>query len=137
MKWVNPTGGRVRGKDPRGNGGFGAARVDRQHMGTDYSGVPGQTVIWVCSGEVVKIGYPYSDDLRFRYVAFKTDEGHYVRQLYVKPFREITIGMPVKVGWDAGILQALHGRYQSITNHCHVDIQLDGQYIDPEHLITE
>ncbi len=136
MKWVNPTGGLVRGTDPMGSGEFGAPRGGRDHMGTDYLGVPGQTILWVCGGKVVKIGYPYSDDLRFRYVAFKTAEGHYVRQLYVNPDEWAVVGNEIIAGREAGILQALHGRYPQIKNHCHVDIKLDGHWVDPETVIV-
>ena len=136
MKWVNPTGLAVRGTDPMGNGAYGAPRGEREHKGTDYLGVPGQTVLWVCDGKVVKIGYPYSDDLRFRYVAFKTSEGHYVRQMYVNPDEWAVVGNEIIVGREAGTLQALHGRYPQIKNHCHIDIKLDGQFIDPETVIV-
>ena len=40
------------------------------------------------------------------------------------------------VGEEIGTLQALHGRYPQITNHCHIDISLDGQFINPESLIV-
>lgn len=136
MKWVNPTGLAVRGTDPMGSGEFGASRGDREHKGTDYTGIPGQTVLWVCDMKLVKVGYVYTDDLRFRYVAGKTVEGHYVRQLYVLPPTSLAVGEEILAGWDAGILQALHGRYPQIKNHCHVDIKLNGQWIDPETLIV-
>lgn len=136
MKWVNPTGGRVRGDDPMGNGAFGAPRGDREHKGTDYTGIPGQIILAVCTGEVVKVGHVYPDDLSFRYIAVKSDEGHHVRHLYVKPSGVIAVGVQVLVGEEIGTLQALHGRYPQITNHCHIDIKLDGQYIDPETVIV-
>jgi len=132
MKWVNPTGLAVRGTDPMGSGEFGASRGDRAHKGTDYTGIPGQVILAVCTGEVVKIGHVYGDDLSFRYIALKSEEGHHVRHLYVKPSAVIAVGVQVIAGEEIGTLQALHGRYPQITNHCHIDIKLDGVWVNPE-----
>ena len=98
--------------------------------------MPGQTNLWVCDGVVMKFGYAYPDDLSFRYIAIKSVEGHYVRMFYVKPDKWVAVGNHIFAGGPAGTLQALHGRYPQITNHCHVDIKLDGQWIDPETLIV-
>jgi hypothetical protein len=135
MKWCNPTGGQVRATDRWGAGNFGASRGDRKHTGTDYCGVPGQAVCFVCDGVIEKNGYVYPDDLSYRYVAIRTNRGHLVRHLYVEPGPLTRVGRTVTAGEHAGILQALHPRYENITNHVHVDVLIDGEYLNPEEII--
>lgn len=144
MKWMNPTGGKVRGSDRYGAGHYNAPRtshkngkiIQRKHKGVDFEGKHGQIVIAVCSGIIYRIGYPYADNLGYRYIGIKTPEGYTVRQMYVKPDGLHDVGTEVTVGDNIGILQSLEPRYPGITNHCHVDIKdADGNWVNPEGLI--
>ncbi len=62
--------------DAFGSGDFGASRDGgaRTHNGQDYSAVPGSTVLSPVAGKVMKLGYPYGDDLSYRYVEIKDGE---------------------------------------------------------------
>lgn len=132
--WVNPTGGRIRGQDPQGDGRYGAPRGNRTHTGTDYIGVPGQLVYAVIGGCIDRIGRVYSDDVMYRYVAI-TSGNKEVRELYVLPNEMIVVGRSIVVGQEIGTLQALHPRYRGIINHVHVDIRIDDNLVNPEDFI--
>ncbi len=57
--------------DTWGSGHFGASRGERTHIGIDYACSPGSQILAPCIGEVTKLGYPYSNDLSFRYVEIR------------------------------------------------------------------
>jgi len=81
-------------------------------------------------GKVTKIGYPYGDDLSFRYVEVTDNQGCRARYFYVEP--AVSQGQEVSVGDALGFSQALGGRYPGITEHVHFELlhRLHG-YIDP------
>ena len=123
--WKNPTGGKIRPQGQLGAGHFGASRDGgkRKHPGVDYLGDGGQDVVFVTNMTLTKIGYPYGDDLSFRYIRGKTTDGHIVTQMYVKPGPGISVGMKAKANEKAGTLQTLQGRYNGmVPDHCHVTI---------------
>ncbi len=134
--WENPTGGQVRGCDPRGCGGYGADRSYGPHQGADYVATPGQNVVAVTDGIIDKIGYPYANDLSYRYTRITTPDGYVVRQLYVFPAAGISAGASVSSGQTIGRSQGLGTRYPGITEHVHVDIRHNGQLINPTTLIS-
>ncbi len=133
--WVNPTGGGIRGCDDHGCGYFGAPREYGSHIGADYKASPGQDVKAVTSGTVSKIGYPYGDDLSYRYVQISTPDGYVVQELYVDPAKGITTGTEVTGGQVIGTQQPLDRRYPGITEHVDVRIRRGGKPIDPTKLI--
>jgi hypothetical protein len=45
----------------------------------------GQDVLAATGGRVTNVGYPYGDDLSFRYVEITTNDGYVVREFYVQP----------------------------------------------------
>ncbi len=121
--WVNPTDNFIRKCDRQGCGHYGASRGNRSHTGVDYIATPEQPVKAIASGTVSYLGFPYSDDLSFRYVAIETDNGLVVRQLYVEP--HVSVGMRVEAGDVIGTYQRLGIRYPGITEHVHIDIWSD------------
>lgn len=127
--------GRVRGKDTFGEGGFGARRDGgkRRHQGIDIIAEPDASVVSAVSGTVTKIGYPYGDDLSYRYVEVTTDDGYVVRHFYVSPANGLKVGDRVEAGrTQIGVSQNLDTRYKGITNHVHIEIRdPDGRIIDP------
>ena len=131
---INPTGGRVRGHDVQGEGRYGAPRGNRTHTGTDYIGIPGQFVYACIDGRINRIGRVYSDSVEYRYVAI-TSGNKEVRHLYVAPDEMVMIGREVVGGQIIGTLQALHPRYRGISNHIHIDIKIDGTFVNPEDFI--
>lgn len=124
-----------RGVDDWGDGAFGASRGGRTHKGIDYACYPQTVICSGVSGDVTKLGYPYGDDLSFRYVEITDDDGKRHRYFYVEP--SVEVGEPVRPGEVIGLAQNIAGRYNEpgriMKNHVHLEI-LDsgGNPLDPE-----
>ena len=69
----------IRENDKFGSGYFGASRDGgkRQHKGVDYAVYPGSLVYAHVGGTVTKLGFPYGDDLGFRYVQITDTKTNY------------------------------------------------------------
>lgn len=117
--------------DSYGQGHFGAPRGSRTHKGIDFVCHPGTRVCSPVSGEVTKLGYPYGDDLSYRYVEV-IDQGFYKhRFFYVNP--SVEVGQHVNEGDILGEVQSLDTRYKGISEHCHYEIKNpDGEFVDPD-----
>lgn len=118
----------IRPQDKWGSGAFGTSRGDHTHRGVDYMVAANAPVPSPVAGEVTKIGYPYGDDLSFKYVQITTEDDYNYRLLYVKP--SVEIGRLVKIGDTVGNAQTLQGRYAGIIDHVHLEVKLNGEYID-------
>ena len=132
MKAVIPTELEVRTPDKWGAGHYKAPRGKRTHNGIDYTCPAGYSVLAPVSGVVTKFGYPYGDDLSFKYIQIShtSAEGDYDHRIfYVSPGWEI--GTNVKEGQVIGIAQDLTVRYPGITPHIHYEIKLNGEFINP------
>lgn len=115
---------RPRGTDKFGSGHFGASRGGRTHTGTDYC----VQVVAPTNGKVTKIGYPYAEDLSFRYVQITDSNGYDVRVFYVEPI--VGVNQIVSQGEPIGSLQTLQKRYPGIQDHIHVEVKTPkGEYI--------
>lgn len=120
---------KLRKCDAQGCGHFGASRGTRKHNGVDLDCEPGTLAGSLVDGIVSKIGYPYGDDLSFRYVEVES-QGYAFRLFYVDP--AVTEGQRVKRGDILGACQALHNRYPGITDHLHLEIKDEhGDFVDP------
>lgn len=127
-----------RGSDNYGSGAFGASRGGRSHNGIDYACHPGSKILSPVNGKVTKLGYPYADDLSYRYVQVTDDEGLDHRIFYVSP--EVVTGDVVMAGVTVvGEAQNICRRYPrttdkpaGMTNHIHYEIKGSGRYINPE-----
>ncbi|MGP4843330.1 M23 family metallopeptidase [Marinobacter sp. 1Y8] len=119
--------------DGHGCGHFGASRGQRKHMGIDLACVPGTAVCSPVRGVVTKLGYPYGDDLAYRYVEVST-QGYQYRVFYVDPV--VAVGDQVNVETVIGRSQRLGARYQAITEHVHFEVKdPDGGFVDPTPII--
>lgn len=122
-----------RGKDSWGNGMFGAPRGTRLHMGVDFAAWPESILLSPVKGKVTKHGYPYGDDLSYRYIQIVDRNGWRHRFFYVEPLADL--GTSVKVGDEIGIVQDITHRYRipkGMVPHIHYEIiDVDGLYIDP------
>ena len=117
--------------DSYGQGHFGASRGSRTHKGIDFVCHPGTRVCAPSGGKVTKLGYPYGDDLSFRYVQITDDDGYNHRLFYVQP--SVQVGDFIVKGAVVGEVQSLDNRYKGITEHCHYEIKdKDGNVIDPD-----
>lgn len=121
----------MRKPDAYGQGHFGAPRGSRIHNGKDYHCAPGSQVCAASSGKVTKTGYPYADDLSFRYVEVTDKAGYKCRYFYVEPSLEV--GDNVSNGAILGAVQDLDKRYPDITPHFHFEVKSEGgKYLDPD-----
>lgn len=119
---------KLRECDVHGCGFFGANRGERQHKGVDISMNPGELVMSPISGIVTKVGYPYSDDLSYRYVQIHKD-GYDFRLFYVEPL--VDVGETIDFNSVIGYVQNLGSRYPGITEHVHLEIKYNGNFVDP------
>lgn len=119
-----------RGEDKFGGGGFGASRGSRKHNGIDYAAVPGSSCLSITKGQVTKLGYPYDDDLSYRYVQVTDNKGNRLRFFYVDPV--VKVGEFVDKDTILGSVQSLQDRYPGIKDHIHLEIICPkGNYINP------
>ncbi len=119
--------------DGHGCGGFGDSRGSRKHNGVDMACQPDTQVHSPVSGTVTKLGYPYGDDLSFRYVEV-SNQGYRFRVFYVEPC--VDVGQEVTRNTVLGTSQKLGRRYSKITEHVHFEvIGPKGEYIDPTPVI--
>lgn len=121
-----------RGTDPAGAGHFGARRGTRLHLGVDYTAQPESIVLSPVKGKVTKLGYPYGDDLGYRYVEVTDRAGDRHRLFYVEPL--VLLDQRVKEGDKIGIVQDITRRYPNsgMKPHIHYEIKDEnGQHLDP------
>ena len=125
-----------RGQDEYGSGEFGAPRGNHTHRGIDFAAAYGSELLSSVFGEVTKLGYPYADDLTFRYVEITDENSLRHRFFYVSPLVEV--GEDVFVGGIIGKVQDIAGRYSDkhMINHFHYEVKgLQGEYIDPQNFL--
>jgi len=117
--------------DNFGQGHFGAPRGNRTHNGIDFNCCTGSAVLAPASGKITKIGYPYGDDLSFRYVQIETTEELNVRVFYISP--SVKVGdIVLKERSEIGISQELGKRYSGISEHVHLEVKdAQGNYLNP------
>ena len=121
----------LRDSDSYGFGHFGASRGTRKHNGVDHACIPNSQILSPVKGKVTKLGYPYSDDLSFRYVQITTKEGYHVRVFYIEP--SVSEGDQVNEDDIIGTSQELGKRYPAITEHIHLEVKgANGKFINPE-----
>lgn len=125
-------------KDAAGSGEFGSSRDSgtRTHSGVDYISKPDSQVLTPVSGRISKLGYPYADDLSYRYVQITDEEGNAHRLFYVKPGKDLVIGQQVTQYDPIGTAQDVSRRYpdRGMTPHVHYEIKNNlGKFIDPTH----
>jgi len=127
----------VRDHDTFGSGLYGASRDGgkRTHKGIDFACYPGSIVLAVSSGTVTKLGYPYKDDLSYRYVEITDHDLRRFRYFYVKP--TISVNQVIIKGGVVGKSQELNRKYPGITEHVHLEVKdQNNEFLDPGEYIT-
>lgn len=124
-----------RGVDDWGDGEYQAPRGDRKHKGIDYECPVGAVIHSNVTGRVTKVGYPYSDDLSFRYVEVTDTDQQRHRYFYVYPL--VNKGDAVDEGDSLGLSQDISGRYSDpdkkpMKNHVHYEVLTEHGPINPE-----
>ena len=110
MKFILPIKDAVMRSDPAGHGFFKARRGSRIHKGVDLVCEPGELVVAPFDGKVTKIGYPYADDLSYRYVEITSKSRLVCRVFYVEP--TVELGQEVRAGDQIGFAQDVAARYK-------------------------
>lgn len=122
-----------RGVDSYGSGEYGASRGKRTHNGIDYVCEVGSEIYPIANGIVTKIGYPYGDDLSYKYVQVSASGLNY-RYFYVEPC--VLKGQTVSTNTVIGTAQNLDRRYAGITPHIHLEVKDDNkEYYNPEEIV--
>jgi murein DD-endopeptidase MepM/ murein hydrolase activator NlpD len=113
-----------RGTDDFGSGEYGAPRGHRTHRGIDYSCHPGTEILSPVEGKVTKHGYPYSNDLTYRYVEVTDNAGRAHRIFYLVPC--VGVGDSVDRSTVVGVAQDIAARYDTedkkMNNHIHYEV---------------
>jgi len=126
----------LRQADDYGEGHFGASRGSRTHKGVDYAVKAGGVVCSTVYGRVTKLGYPYADDLSYRYIDIEDAKGYHHRYFYVKPC--VAVGDTIRIGQPIGNCQDSAPRYnkngKTITNHVHYEVL---QYKDGKKVFSD
>ncbi len=109
-----------RHNDSWGGGKFNDPRGARKHNGIDFEVPAGSLIMAPVSGVVSKLGYPYGDDLSYRYVQITNSKGDKVRIFYVDPRHHLRMGSTAKKGQTIiGKCQDLTKRYPANEDHDH------------------
>lgn len=123
-----------RGSDAFGSGEFHASRGSRKHKGIDYSCFPDSVIRSPVFGKVTKLGYPYADDLSFRYVQVTDEADNDHRFFYVEP--GVKVGDTIAPGDAIGTAQDVAAKHSTanrkMKNHIHYEILINGTEVDPE-----
>jgi|10_taG_2_1085330.scaffolds.fasta_scaffold24582_4 murein DD-endopeptidase MepM/ murein hydrolase activator NlpD len=126
----------IRESDKFGSGFYGASRDGgkRIHKGIDYACYPGSLVYAHVGGIITKLGYPYGDNLGFRYVQVTDSNTNFrLRYFYVEPM--VSLNQVVSAQHVIGRSQSLNDRYPGITEHVHFEITDEkGRIVDPERI---
>ena len=126
----------IRESDKFGSGFYGASRDGgkRVHKGIDYAVYPGSLVYAHVGGVITKLGYPYGDNLEFRYVQITDSNTNFrLRYFYVEPM--VSLHQVVSAQHVIGRSQSLNARYPGITEHIHFEITDEkGRIVDPERI---
>ena len=108
---------------------FGAPRGSRTHRGIDLACYAGSKVFCPVSGVFTKYGYPYGDDLSYRYVQITDNDGRDHRFFYVESLS--TIGDYIEAGEVIGRVQNIATRYPNMTQHVHYEVRANSKFVDP------
>lgn len=122
--------------DAFGKGHYGAPRGKRKHNGEDLNCCHGSIILSNQTGRVTKIGYPYADDLTYRYIQITSSDGiRDFRFFYVEP--SVKLGDWIEDGDVIGSAQNLELRYEGISNHIHFEVKVDGKHVDPNPFLED
>jgi murein DD-endopeptidase MepM/ murein hydrolase activator NlpD len=124
--------------DSYGHGAYLAPRGSRLHLGHDFHGEAGQRFFSDVSGEVVRIGYPYSrlgPKSEYKLIEIKHGPQTIVKYMYLDP--NVQPGDQILRGDWIGTVQDLTKVYpktatrEAMTCHVHFEVIVEGDHVDP------
>ena len=119
----------IRGRDRHGAGYYGASRGKRKHNGIDCLSnansveihAEGSIVRAMNFGMVTKLGYPYANDLSYRYVEVQDAKGYRCRYFYTDP--TVEVGDSIEIGEMLGTVQVVKdSQGEPIVPHVHFEV---------------
>jgi len=117
---INPTGRGIR-SDSEGDGHWQAKRGDRRHKGIDLFCDPGQDILSPIKGFIMRIAYPYADDLSWKGIVIQGDWCR-IKMYYLDPF--VRIGRQIIQGEVIGKAQNISLRYgDKMRSHVHLEFE--------------
>lgn len=123
-----------RGADPTGYGWYGAKRGSRKHKGVDLLTDPGDNIFCPINGVITKLGYPYANTQKLRYIEI-TGDMYRIWLMYVKPIN-ISVNDRVFIADIIGEAQDVSGHWGGkMKNHLHMQVWKFGLLTDPEPLL--
>lgn len=123
-----------RGCDGMGCGHFEAPRGSRTHKGFDVKTTPGDIFLSPFEGKVVKLGWVYKGDPKYRIIDIEVSEEMLVRVMYVNP--KVKKGQQVKIGDLLGVCQNITEKHgDTMINHAHIEVIVYGEHVNPEHYL--
>jgi len=132
--FASPLGVLIRPRDKYGSGEWQAQRtsnnVGRPHMGIDIMTYPGQPILAPVGVKIVRAAKPYADDDTLSGIVLETMDQIQIKILYCLPLSK-PFGRFVPKGECVAIAQSLQDRYPGIGNHCHFEVWLHGERVDP------
>jgi hypothetical protein len=118
---INPTGKAIR-SDSEGDGHYGARRGAVRHKGIDLLCVPGQDVLSPVAGFMLRVAFPYADDLSWTGIVIQGDWCR-LKMFYLEPYINIT-GAKVSAGQPVGKAQDISRRYSDkMQPHIHLEFE--------------
>lgn len=121
--------------DQAGQGHFKASRGSRPHNGIDFEAPVNSIVLSPASGKITKHGYPYGDDLSYRYIEVTDMKGLRHRLFYCELLPKVKVGDNVRKDSFIGFVQDITSRYPEshMKNHIHFEVMnQDDDYLNPE-----
>ena len=132
-KIVNPS---VIRNDSGGDGHFGTSRNrdtgKKAHEGVDISAKLNQKVYSPINGKIVRKAKPYANDSRFSGLLLEGLNGEEIKIFYINPLK---VGENINRGELIGKVQSISKKYNTVTDHIHVEYRQDGVLTDPTTLI--
>lgn len=124
----------LRGCDAWGCGDFGASRGNRKHKGLDFFIPKGNPVYAPFPCEVIRLGYPYADDLSYRLVEVQGIGGYSdykAKIMYVTNLP--AVGTVFHEKQQICVADDLARKYDArMTNHVHFELYANGELVNPE-----
>jgi hypothetical protein len=134
----------LRDVDSWGSGAYGAPRDEgaRSHLGLDFLGKPGDTVVASIGGRIGTLGFMYATSPKMRniHIIGTGEYDHYsILVGYVEAASDIEPDTIIRVGEIIGLLQDVSAYWAeqkpkhagTMKNHCHLGLKIDGTYVNP------
>ena len=120
--------------DAWGCGHFGASRGAREHKGIDFKVYENEPIKAPFDCEIIRYGYPYSDNLNYRLIEIKglnNFSDYTAKIMYIKKIHNI--GTIITKGNTICKADDISKKFDNrMTNHVHFELYKNGKLVNPE-----